>query len=218
MVPVELPRLETEDLYENMFAMPYYVSDPGRAMEILTYINTNVEIRNLLLYGIEGKNYRIVNSKYKNPATGEIYVDENESPYEVISPFADSNYKMDIFKTGNTLIVTPDENTLPIIKDYATKQNRESLVSQDMTFILTADVDTKKLDDIRELSADVYKELMEIMNDKEKSVDDLAKFIDDSAKEVDENESFKFHTNEKNKKGFAAVYKTWCNGKNVIEA
>ncbi|MBR6679759.1 MAG: hypothetical protein IKL59_00715 [Clostridia bacterium] len=215
MVPVALPELETEDIYENMFAVTYYTTDAARSMEILTYLNTNVAIRNLLLYGIEGENYELVNSKYKD-AKGEVYLDENEKPYQVVSEIEGNQYKMDKFKTGNTLIVTPTVDDLPIIKEYATKQNRESVISQDMTFMLTDVGELGKLDDIRELSADVYEDLMAIMNDSEKAVEDLAKFIDDTAAEIDADESFAFHVSEDNVGSFAAVYKTWCKSKGVL--
>lgn len=209
MVPVELPALETEDLYENMFGVTYYTVEAARTMEVLTYLNTNEEIRNLLLYGIEGKNYEYVNSKYKD-ADGEVYLDENEKPYRVISEIEGNQYKMDKFKTGNTLIVKPTTEDLPFIKEYATKQNRESVISQDMTFMIT-DVDQKeKLDDIRELSEEVYGELMAIMNDSTKTVADLEAFIDATAAEVEANESFAFHVNKENSGSFASIYNAWC--------
>lgn len=40
-----------------MFAVSAYTSDLNRSMEIITFINTNEEVRNLLQYGIEGKHY-----------------------------------------------------------------------------------------------------------------------------------------------------------------
>lgn len=215
MVPVALPELETEDIYENMFAVTYYTSNAARSMEILTYLNTNVEIRNLLLYGIEGQNYELVNSKVKD-ANGEIYLDENEKPYRVVSELENNKYKMDKFKTGNTLIVSPDVDDLPIIKEYATKQNRESIISQDMTFILTGLGETEKLKDVRELSEEVYAELMAIMTDSTKTVDDLAAYIDATAAELAEDESLAFHMGVDNEGSFAAIYNTWCKNKGIL--
>lgn len=215
MVPVALPELKTNDLYENMFALTYYTVDPARSMEILTYLNTNEEIRNLLLYGIEGTHYELVNSKYKD-ANGEVYLDENEKPYQVVSEIEGNQYKMDKFKTGNTLIVKPTVNDLPIIKEYATKQNRESVISQDMTLMLTDAVDMDKLDDIRELSETIYEELMAILLDTTKTVEDLAAFMDTKAAEVEANESFAFHVNADNVGGFAKFYNEWCRSKGVL--
>ena len=217
MVPVAMPELETEDLYENMFAITNYTSDAARSVEILTYMNTNVEFRNLLLYGIEGKNYEMVNSKYKD-ANGEVYVDENEKPYRVVEKAENNQYKMDKFKTGNTLIVKPAVGDLPIIKEYATKQNRESVISQDMTFMLTDVRERGKLDDIRKLSEKVYGELMTIMNDTTKTVADLEAYIDAAAAEVSGNASFVYHTDSTIEGSFAKVYNGWCVSKDLTEA
>ena len=215
MVPVAMPELKTSDLYDNMFALTYYTTDAARSMEVLTYLNTNAEIRNLLLYGIEGENYELVNSKYKD-ANGEVYLDENEKPYQVVEFKEDNAYKMDKFKTGNTLILAPTVDDLPFIKDYATKQNRDSVISQDMTFMLTGITETDKLDDIRELSEKVYKDLLAIMNDTTKTVDDLKAFIATTAAEIDADSSFAFHADASQTGSFANVYNYWCSGKGVL--
>ncbi len=42
-----------------MFAVSAYTTDLTRSMEVITFLNTDEEVRNLLQYGIEGKHYEI---------------------------------------------------------------------------------------------------------------------------------------------------------------
>ena len=64
-------------------------------MEIVTFLNTNAEARNILQYGIEGENY---------------YIDDDG----VLHRYNES-YMMDVNKTGNIFMAHPEED-LP--EDY----------------------------------------------------------------------------------------------------
>lgn len=151
-IVLERPTITTEDIYRNMFAVSSYTSSLSRSMEIVTYLNTNEEFRNLILYGIEGENYELVNSDYSN-AEGE--------PYKVVKRL-NENYMMDINKTGNTLITYSLEGENPALKEYIKEQNLKYKVSPLMGFNLSYDgytVDMEKLETVRGLSADVRKQL-----------------------------------------------------------
>ncbi len=152
-VVIGVPTIETEDLYRNMFAVADYTSDLTRSMEILTYLNTNEDFRNLILYGIEGENYEMVESDY---------VDENGEPYMVVRRLND-NYMMDVNKTGNTLLAYTLEGDDPTLGEYIKQQNLDSVVSLTMGFAYYCDgmpVDPNHLRQTRELSASVKERLM----------------------------------------------------------
>ncbi len=96
----------TEELCGAMFAVSAFTDSTGltRAMEVITYLNTNEDFRNLLQYGIEGTNYQL-----------DEYTDE------VIR--LDDSYSMDLAKTGNMFIAYPDADMPQNIWEMAKKQN-----------------------------------------------------------------------------------------------
>ncbi len=90
IVTVEKPLLYAQDLYESMFGVSNYSVNMDRSMEIITYLNTDVEFRNLIQYGIEGVNYNAVRT-------------EGEDEIQV-SVIPGNGYNMDPMKTGNLLL------------------------------------------------------------------------------------------------------------------
>lgn len=109
VLTVEAPRLTDEDVFDSMFAVGANSSDATRAMEIITYINTNTEFRNLLQYGIEGTNYTL-----KTTEDGEgAYAEET----------VDNVYKMDIRKTGNIFLAHPDSEENVAAWEFGKEQN-----------------------------------------------------------------------------------------------
>lgn len=93
----EQPRVTDDDVFTSMFAVGKNTRDEERAMEIITYLNTNAEMRNLLQYGIEGKNYEL------KTVTGE---DGEERVYA--QALENNTYVMDITKTGNMFVAYPN--------------------------------------------------------------------------------------------------------------
>ncbi len=75
-----------------------------RVMEVITYLNTNEEFRNLFQYGIEGTNYIL-----------DEYTDEMVK--------LTNDYNMDLSKTGNMFIAYPDAGMPANIWEMAKKQN-----------------------------------------------------------------------------------------------
>ena len=154
-VIIENPTLTTEDVYANMFAVSSYTTSVKRSMDILAYLNTNVEFRNLILYGIEGENYQFVESDY---------VDEDGDPYMVVRRLND-NYMMDINKTGNTFKAYVLEGEDPSLVEFYKIQNNAVKIDLTMGFHYEWQdykVSAEALEELRELSARVYKMLEEI--------------------------------------------------------
>lgn len=97
-----------ETLCSSMFAISKHTTLFTRAMEVLTYINTDEDIRNLLQYGIKDVNYTI---------------DEKTD----ILTRIDNSYMMDINLTGNLYIAHAEEGITNNIWDFAKKQNLASV-------------------------------------------------------------------------------------------
>jgi len=158
-VVLENPRISEDDLFSSMFAVTTFTRSLSRSMEIITYLNTNSELRNILQYGVEGVHYK---------------VKENG-----VVERLNNDYMMDIAKTGNQFIAYPEENMSPDVWTYAKKQNIDALSGLLNCFRLTADqlvdngaedqvlVNTAALDKIKEASERVEKELAEIKNSDE---------------------------------------------------
>ena len=118
-VPVAYPTATAEDIYGNMFAVAKTTLDVERSMQIVTYLNTNAEIRNLLQYGIQGQHYTIENG--------------------VVARVADKNnnyYMMDIYATGNAFIAHLEPGMNASIWENGKNQNRDSLVEPMLGFNL----------------------------------------------------------------------------------
>ncbi len=158
-VVIGKPTMETMDLYDNMFAVTSYTANTGRSMEIITYLNTNEDFRNLLLYGIENENYELVESKY-NDAEG--------NPYMVVKRL-NENYMMDTNKLGNTLIGYCLESENPALRESIMKQNNAAVASITMGFKLDFNeiqADKENLLALRELSQTIEAKLNACTPDK----------------------------------------------------
>ena len=103
MIVLENPRAYEEDLYNNMFGVGGYTKSVSRSMEIITYLNTNSEFRNLIQYGIENKHYEL-------DAEGAL-------------SRLNQSYVLDLNKTGNVFIAYPEENSPLDVWEYGKKQN-----------------------------------------------------------------------------------------------
>ncbi len=110
VLTVDQPRVTDADAFGSMFAIGANTGDSTRAMEIITYINTNAELRNLLQYGVEDINYTLATA------------DDGESVYAVET--ADNVYKMDIAKTGNVFIAYPNSKEAVAAWAFGKEQNR----------------------------------------------------------------------------------------------
>ena len=130
-IPVAYPTATAEDIYGNMFAVAKTTLSVERSMQIITYLNTNQEIRNLLQYGIEGQHYTV--QKVTN---------ESGETVKSIKRQADkkgNEYVMDLYATGNVFlahILDVEGDTNYAIWANGKKQNRDSLVEPMLGFNL----------------------------------------------------------------------------------
>jgi hypothetical protein len=146
MVVVEAPTLQTSDLFNDMYGVSTYTSNVSRSMQIVTYLNTNEDFRNLILYGIEGENYEVLKSGVK---------DANDEEYPLIK-ILNEEYQMSANKTGNVLIVSPVEGERANRIEYYRQQNMDAIVAQTMCFQVDryedVKIDMERIKNIRTLS------------------------------------------------------------------
>ena len=111
-VVVKYPAATTDDIYANMFGVYSHSRNADRAMEVVTYMNTNADLRNLLQYGVENTHYTI-----ETDSNGQSY----------INPIS-NDYVMDIYSTGNVFLTHPAPEMSPDIWEKGKIQNRNALV------------------------------------------------------------------------------------------
>ncbi len=168
-IVIDTPEIKTADIYNNMFAVTSYTTSLARSMEIVTFLNTDEEFRNLLLYGIEGENYELVNTTFEDEE-GNPLTDRNGDVYKVVRRI-NEDYMMDINKTGNTLITYSLEGENPTLKEYIKQQNIDSTASYLMGFTLTYNdyiVNAEYLASLKALSAEARAKLNEFITDEDK--------------------------------------------------
>ena len=86
----ENPKGTIDDYCASMFAISKYTKDTARAMEIITYLNTETDMRTILQYGVENEHW-----KY------------DEADDSIIVQLSDV-YKMNILDTGNIYMTYPN--------------------------------------------------------------------------------------------------------------
>ena len=133
----ENPRATNDSVYASMFALGEKTADESRAMEILTYLNTNAEFRNLLQYGVEDENYTL---------STVTMTDENgvETDLHYVVETEKNVYKMDVRKTGNMFLAYPDSADAVLEWEYGKQQNLEA--STYPTLALKLNLSNYKLD------------------------------------------------------------------------
>lgn len=164
---LEAPRADNNNLYTNMFCVNELESNTARSMEIVTYLNTNPEARNILQYGIEGENY---------------YIDDND----VLHRYNDS-YMMDVNKTGNIFMAHPEEELPGDYWNVGIEHNESVGITPIFGFVIDEDseLDVENLKAVLALEAHYMAEL-----DKCKTVDEFNEFIKNVKKEIAENPAY----------------------------
>ena len=89
------PTVKAEDVYGSMFGICSKTKSSSHSMEIITFLNTNADFRNLLQYGVEGETYRLE-------------TDPTDYTRRTVSLLAEHPYRMDVFKTGNAFLAYPE--------------------------------------------------------------------------------------------------------------
>ncbi|MCI8387399.1 MAG: hypothetical protein HFE63_02895 [Clostridiales bacterium] len=116
------PQATYDNIYNGMFAVSTYTKSLSRSMEIITYLNTRSDLRNLFAYGIEDIHYEL----------------DKEGVVHKLS----NDYNMKLEYTGNEFIAYPPEGSDPDIWENAKAQNLDMELSPYYGFVL----DESKLD------------------------------------------------------------------------
>ncbi len=156
----EYPEVAYEDVFESVFCVSKYTKDDTgtRAMEIITYLNTDSTVKTLLQYGIENYHWR------KSVLNGE----------DVIDVIRD-DYKMNTVDTGNVYLTYPAENVPMSFWENGKKQNLDTIynpylgfeyVTEDnqLNFNAIASTSVKYLEDLEALTVDEFETGVKVLN------------------------------------------------------
>ena len=100
---METPRVTSEDVFSSMFAIGGMTGYANRAMEVVAYLNTSSEIRNVLQYGVAATNYTLETVEYQEG--------DHKISVQYVVATSDNVYEMDLNKTGNVFIAYPEMTT-----------------------------------------------------------------------------------------------------------
>ncbi len=165
---LEYPEVGYEEVFSNMFAVSSYTRSVSRSMQIITYLNTNSDLRNVLQYGVEGVHYII------NDETGKLERTRN------------CDYFMNIESTGNVFMAYPEEDMDLDVWEWGKKQNLEAKPFLSLGFDFTNRLavpegeseeeytllNVANINKINELSVDIEKQLAAAKN-----IDELESLI-----------------------------------------
>lgn len=110
------PVASSDDIYGAMFAVSQYSKSLSRSMEIITYLNTDTEIRTILQYGVEDVNWA--------------YNAENPDVIDVLN----NDYIMELRETGNVYMTYPEAGVSMDYWNYGKQQNLDAITSPFMFF------------------------------------------------------------------------------------
>lgn len=198
---LEYPRITEQDVFGSMFAVTSYTKDLGRSMEIITYLNTNADLRNVLQYGVEGLHYSI-NSE------GRIKRLNN-------------NYMMNLANTGNAFIAYPEEGMDADVWKWGKLQNQDAKSSLIMSFRVdpkyihelrvegedytgVVELNVENLDEVARVSKEAYDELQAV-----KTVEEMQELIEKYTALGDKNAAIKANTSNASTNSIYGVYYTW---------
>lgn len=133
------PQGTTENMYNGMFGVSIYTKSVSRSMEIITYLNTRSDLRNLFGYGVEGVHYEL----------------DDDGVVKKLS----NDYNMKLEYTGNTFIAYPPEGSSADVWENAKQHNLDLVLSPWFGFSYDeAQIDPELRKDIKTLSDKLYKE------------------------------------------------------------
>lgn len=161
------PTARNEDIFGAMIGICDYSKDPDRAMEILTMINTDPELRTVLQYGVEGVHW----------------AENDDGTIRQLN----GDYVMNLVETGNTFITYPGYNRSMDEWEYAKTANLESTTSPFLGFTGYVNEYTEKhFKEIEKISADIFPRIEKM------SAQEFKDALADIRKEINASESFKW--------------------------
>ncbi|MBQ2729656.1 MAG: hypothetical protein IJF69_02660 [Clostridia bacterium] len=140
------PEGEKADYLQSMFAVCEFTKSTERAMEVITLLNTDTELRTILQYGAEGSHW-----KYDEENSDIIVPMNTEDPVYT--------YKMDLFETGNVYMTYPEYNASLDIWDTSKEQNLDSYLPTTYSFDYVNEFNEANFKALDALSASIYKEM-----------------------------------------------------------
>lgn len=113
------PRLEEDDMFASMLAVSSYTRSSDRALELISELTTDKELRNILLYGEEGTHYVLQDEQLEN--------DKKVTTVKRLN----NEYMMSTDYTGNAFMAYPcsSDGQSVSIWDEGMIQNNEALRS-----------------------------------------------------------------------------------------
>ncbi len=160
VLTMQYPQLTDEEACSSMFAVGVAKVDDFKSTQIITALNTNQELQNILLYGVVNENYVF--------ETTEV----NGKEYQYVTPTENNLYKMDANRTGNQLLAYPDSPDKVLASVYGEEQNLQSVVYP--TLSLDLDLKENKIDkDSIRIVAAVSAALEKHLSEKVKTYSDV---------------------------------------------
>lgn len=194
IVPLQVPQGTTDNLFNGMFAVSTYTKDLARSMEVITYLNTRSDLRNLFGYGVEGVHYEL----------------DEEGNLKKLN----NDYNMKLEYTGNCFIAHIPEGEAADYWDIAKEHNIELVLSPYFQFeIDPEEIDMDMYNHILEVSRPFYEGLY-LCTTEEEALD----YIDDYWELAEEDEIIELWINqtpeapseeEEPPKTLGAYYITW---------
>lgn len=180
---IQNPRPSQDEIFQSMFAVSAYTKDVDRAMEVITLLNTNTELRTILQYGVEGIHWR--------------HDVDDENVIEILS----DKYQMDIVETGNVYMTYPAEGVPMSEWQHSKEHNLDSFVPKTNGFVynnentsaLLEELDAESariLAKVEAMSADEFNQNLEALRNEVDSLLCVQKLI--FMPEDDENSTFDF--------------------------
>ena len=117
------PQAGNEELYGNMFAISASSKNTQACMEVITLLNTDSTVRNLLQYGIK-------QGEHSEGQVPNYTIDEETGVLKRLNNL----YMMKIERTGNCFIAHPEEGLAPDYWENAKMQNNDALIDPLMGF------------------------------------------------------------------------------------
>lgn len=166
----ERPHATQEDLFAGAFAVSSSTKSLNRSLEVITAINTNPEIRNLLQYGVEGVHYNL---------------NDDNQVVRILDENGKSTYNMNILYTGNTYLAYTEEGMDPHQWEYDKARNLDSILTP-FSFVpgLRTASNASNFAELTKLGKEYYAKLNDL---KLEDVDDMFKQF---SSELTSNEKF----------------------------
>lgn len=210
MIVLEKPQLTVEDVFSDMFAVSYCTTDVSRSMEIITYMNTSREFRNMLLYGVEEEHFETKEFEVNSMTEKGELVKELCTFAKRLGVGTEFEYKMSVHKTGNELIAYPEyvEGETPVYNKNAFDiyKNRDAAVDLYCGFTAnySGKVNMTELEAVKTLSAKILADYLAC-----NSADAYTAFVAAAKAEVAASDAVKNQIDADNASSLAASFAAW---------